>query len=353
MKVVFCWSGMSGYMAACWRALGERSEVNASVLVALWSMPWAKEITEHIPDFVGLTREEVSNSQLVEQLVLERNPDIIVICGWACSSFVRLAFNPKLRNVRFIMAMDTPWRGTWRQWLAPLKLRRLVARIDAVFVTGERCWQYARHLGFNEAAIRRGTYGIDYAAIAPARQMRLNLGEWPKRFLFIGRYSPEKGIQVLVEAYRRYRSSVPDPWPLAACGGGELATMFAAQDGIEDLGFTQPAQMTKVLSGFGVFLLASTFDPWPLVIVESCAAGLPILCTEACGSAVELVRPYYSGLTAATGDASSFARGMLWMHQHYNQLPEMGERAQQFAAAYSAQAWAERWTALFRDILTP
>ena len=78
----------------------------------------------------------------------------------------------------------------------------------------------------------------------------------------------------------------------------------------------------------GVFVLASRYDPWPLVIVESSAAGLPVLCTEACGSAVELVRAHYNGWLVATGDIADFARGLLLAHESYNDLPLMGRRAQ-------------------------
>jgi glycosyltransferase involved in cell wall biosynthesis len=104
-----------------------------------------------------------------------------------------------------------------------------------------------------------------------------------------------------------------------------------------------------------VFVLASHFDPWPLVVVESSAAGLPVLCTESCGSAVELVRSYFNGLTVATADIDALAGGMRWMHDHAGELSEMGRRGRELAAAYSAQMWAVRWSQATRDaaVATP
>ena len=58
-----------------------------------------------------------------------------------------------------------------------------------------------------------------------------------------------------------------------------------------DRGFVQPADQAAIWAEHGAFALASRYDPWPLVIVEACAAGLPVIHSEACGSAVELVRP--------------------------------------------------------------
>jgi glycosyltransferase involved in cell wall biosynthesis len=250
------------------------------------------------------------------------------------------------------MVMDTPLQRSWRRRLARVRLRPYLARMSRVVVPGERAWQYARYLGVPEAKIRRAMYGIDYDALAPLHARRLaQPGGWPKRFLFTGRYVEEKGIDVLLDGYASYRKQSPAPFGLTCCGMGPMKNLLVGRDGVEDLGFVQPGDLPAVLARCGVFVLCSRFDPWPLVVVEACAAGLPVICTEACGSAVELVRTNYSGLTIATGDADAVARGLLWAERHYVDAPVMGARAQHFAAAYSAQAWADRWEHLLGELV--
>jgi glycosyltransferase involved in cell wall biosynthesis len=78
-------------------------------------------------------------------------------------------------------------------------------------------------------------------------------------------------------------------------------------------------------------------------VVEASSAGLPVVCTEACGSAVELVRSYYNGVTVATDNAGALADGLRFIHDNADRLPEMGRRGRDLAAAYSAQIWAQRW----------
>ena len=34
---------------------------------------------------------------------------------------------------------------------------------------------------------------------------------------------------------------------------------------------------------------------------------------------------------------------MQWMHEHEAELPALGRNGRMMAAAFSAQAWAERW----------
>ena len=142
-----------------------------------------------------------------------------------------------------------------------------------------------------------------------------------------------------------------DNTPTLTCTGkGPLAHLLKAP-GIEDLGFVQPDDQPELWARCGAFVLSSTFDPWPLVVVEASAAGLPVVCTAACGSAVELVRSHHNGLTVATGDAEALAGGLSFIHQAYDRLPEMGRRGQVLAEAYRGEAYADRWEAMFREML--
>jgi hypothetical protein len=78
---------------------------------------------------------------------------------------------------------------------------------------------------------------------------------------------------------------------------------------------------------------------------------LPVICTEACGASVEVVRSHFNGFTVATGAVDPLARAMGWMHDHYDALPEMGRRGIQMAAPFTNHLWATRWHTLFGDIL--
>lgn len=155
----------------------------------------------------------------------------------------------------------------------------------------------------------------------------------------------------MLAAYRLYRSSVPKPWTLSCCGMGSLSKSLLGIEGVEDVGFLQPHLLPDVFSSHGVFVIASRFDPWPLVVVEACAAGLPIICTEACGSAVELVRAYFNGFTVATDDVKALAEKMIWMHLNYNALPSLGFNGISLASAYSAEVWAQSWRDMCSEVL--
>lgn len=351
MKILLCWQGISGYLSACWKALAATPGIELSIL----STPSFRNFDTNVLaglDCHVMSEQENNAPDFNKQWINSRNPDVILLCGWIHPIWNRFPYESEFKNKPFILAFDTPWRGMLRQRLAPFKLAKMFRRMDCVIVPGERAWQYARHLGFPEKKVRRGMYGIDFDAFSPMYDRRLaeNNGQWPRRFLYVGRYAEEKAIEILVEAYRLYCKQISDPWPMTTCGAGEKKHLFENVPNLTDRGFVQPVDQPAIWASHGAFVIASRYDPWPLVIVEACAAGLPILCTESCGSSVELVRQYYNGTSVGTDDPQSLANGMLWLHRNHDKCPQMGQLSQQFAAAYSAQIWATRMLELCNEL---
>ena len=94
----------------------------------------------------------------------------------------------------------------------------------------------------------------------------------------------------------------------------------------------------------GVMVLPSKFDPWPLVVLESCAAGLPVIATEYCGSTVENVRNLYNGLVVSGDSIEELAQALYSVHKtYYNDLAEWGKRASRMVEGYSSEMWVEKW----------
>jgi len=300
-------------------------------------------------NWLPLNEADRFDASLLARHVHDFNPDVVILAGWLNRAYRSLASSREFRHIRFFMGMDTPWRGTFKQQLARYTLRGYLSHIDMAMVTGERSWQYARRLGFAESHIRRGVYGVDYAALSRLHQQRLAAGPWPRQFLFAGRYAPEKGLDVLLDAYSQYARSVEHPWQLVCCGKGPLAETLRGHNGVVDRGFLQPHEVHAEMVRSGAFILPSRYDPWPLALVESCAAGLPVICSNACGSAVEIVRDAYSGFTFATGDSGELHKTLLRVH-HSRELAAIGGRAREFAAPYSAEEWATRWLSAAAEV---
>lgn len=350
MKIAFIWTNISGYMSSCWHELNSYENVEVCVCAYEPSefAPFDKSILGGL-DYTLLSREERVDLLCWKEYVNSVQADVYVICGWVNPHFEKLALYIKSKGSKVVVVLDTPFEGKLRQYLTRFRYKRLFDHTDMFVATGERSYQYALRFGIS-APIRRGLYGVQYnqLKLAYARRCKSN---WPRAFLFIGRYSKEKNLELLLKAYAEYRSCVDAPWSLICCGTGPMKALLSGQSGVEDRGFCQPSEIVDVMAASGAFVLPSEFDPWPLVIVEACSSGLPVICSQACGSVVENVRDYYNGIHVETGNVSDMTRALIEVHMHHQDLPTWGARSQQLAAAFSSAAWATRWSRWLQNLL--
>lgn len=343
IKIVFSWSTISGYMAVCWRELAKQTNVELFVVAhrSGGTTAFGDKLMEGIPHRL-LDADEKLDCALVESIVAQQRPDVVAMTGWWLPTNRALAASAQLSDVKFIMGVDTPWRHE-AQFLTRFRYWTYFKQIDHVFVTGERSWQYVRRLGFPPARISRGMYGVDVARWSQLVTQR-EAQHWPRIFLFLGRYTEVKALDVLIAAYQKYRVQVENPWMLTCCGKGDDAKKLEGVEGVIDRGFVQPEDLDAVFLQSGALVMPSRFDPWPLALVEAAAAGLPIICSDACGSAVENVRDGFNGYVLPTGDVDALAGAMLRLHEQGDILKEWGRCSNQFAQAYSTEMWVGRWT---------
>lgn len=355
MRVAILWSEISGYMASCWRALAALPGFEVEVIA--FKPDGAKTNAAFDPSVVleGITRHrlldasEREDAGLIADHLAAFNPEAVSVVGWGHGPYRRVAMDPRFKNAGMVMAIDTPWRARAKQYVTRFAVKRFFDRMDIAVPAGERAWQYCRRLGFEEARIRRGLYAAETSRFTRVHDDRVRRGDegWPRAFMFVGRYVDMKGIGTLLEAYSRYRARVDRPWELMCCGMGAWGEKIRSAEGVRDLGFAQPDVLGERLAMAGCFVLASHYEPWGVALVEAMATGMPVICTEQVGAAVEVVRTFHNGLMVPTADAEAMARAMAWMHEHRDRLAGMGRHAREAAEAFGADVWAERWQDAF------
>jgi glycosyltransferase involved in cell wall biosynthesis len=339
-RVAVLWTGLSGYLAACLRALKQRG---AALFVAHTAI--AKNAPFDSSEFAFFDRSHAwtggpNASKLLSEL-RDFNPDAVLCAGWHVDAYrkMMLEFAGKVPRV---MTMDNQWRGTPKQWLGIASSRFCVRPLsDYVWVPGERQAQFARRLGFEQSRIMRGMLSADTAAFSDTASARRKSAARANAFLYAGRFVPEKGLDVLMDAYRQYRHRSSDPWPFIACGQGPQAHLLANQPGVTVTGFVQPRNLPSMFGQASCFVLPSRFEPWGVVVHEACAAGMSVIATTEVGASVHLVQDGYNGYTFGPGDRSRLAE-LLWS---YSNLPEenrrlMSERSAALAGQFTPERWA-------------
>ncbi len=238
--------------------------------------------------------------------------------------------------------MDNQWRGRPKQWLGVLTSKIFVQRLfDTALVAGKRQAVFARKLGFSQDNIWYGFCPCDFPQFDAARRPLTSIDE-RRSFLYAGRLAPEKGIDTLIAAYRRYRAETLEPWPLKVAGTGPLRNIVEREPGVEYQGFIQPDALPPLFASAGCFVLASRFEPWGVVIHEAAAAGLPVICTAACGSSDHLVKNGSSGFVVETDKPVSLAEAMKKVSDLSREArTEMGIASYKLACQFTPETWAK------------
>lgn len=155
--------------------------------------------------------------------------------------------------------------------------------------------------------------------VQPHRAIR---SETRKGGLYVGRLSPEKGIDVLIAASRLAPES-----PLRIVGGGPLEAPVKESFGNAWLG-TQPRETVLRLLGESLYLVAPStcYESFGLALVEAFSCGTPVIASRR-GAFAELVEDGRTGLLFDPGNAQDLAAKMQWAESHPEEMRRMGEAA--------------------------
>jgi glycosyltransferase involved in cell wall biosynthesis len=121
--------------------------------------------------------------------------------------------------------------------------------------------------------------------------------------LFVGRLTEIKGVQILLDAWRGLSGRIP----LKIVGDGALRAAVEsaarARPEIEWLG-QQPRERVQRLmrEAYALIFPSVWYEPFPLVVLEALAAGLPVIASNL-GSMASVIQHGHNGLHFAAGDA--------------------------------------------------
>jgi glycosyltransferase involved in cell wall biosynthesis len=165
---------------------------------------------------------------------------------------------------------------------------------------------------------------------------------------YLGRLSPEKGVNTLLEAWLRHEPGVP----LVICGNGPMAPQVEqAARRCDNIAWYPNRSDEEVLQRMGeaaVFILPSTnYEGVPKTIVESYAKGTPVVASRL-GAMAELVREGLSGACFTPGDAADLAATVRRVTGDADRLSRMRAASRRlFETQYSASVSYSRLVEIY------
>jgi glycosyltransferase involved in cell wall biosynthesis len=340
MKVAVLWPQLSGYLNACLRELASRPGVELLVVHRrpAYDAPFDERQFSWMPARIQYVGRPDRVALLTE--VQAFAPDVLLVASWHVSEYRHVLLHLRPRPLR-VLCMDNQWRGTLKQHLGVIASPWYVRRIyDVAFLPGERQACFARRLGFSDDRIWQGILCPDTAPLVSVAETRHS--PLPHTFGYLGRISPEKGIQDLLQAYDMYHASSAAPWDLHVAGVGPLSPEVDRHQAVIQSGFVQPAELGAWMKTIGCLVVPSRFEAWGVALSEGASAGLPIIATNACGAVPHLVHDFANGRVARTGDVRSLAECMKYIASlSDDERLAMGRVSRGLASPYTPARWAD------------
>ena len=271
-------------------------------------------------------------SARVKATLTQLQPDALAIPGWDDRVGLHALKWAVASSIPVVLMSESNETDAPRQWLKERIKQRVVRLCGTGLVGGSCAVNYLARLGLAKARIFQGYDAVDndyFASSAEeAREHCSKIGNThglpEKFFLASGRFVEKKNLSRLLQAYARYRAlcasplrlergegrgevsspSSPQPWNLVLLGDGPLRSSLLALRsslGLEHCvrmpGFKQYGELPSYYGLASAFVHASTVEQWGLVVNEAMASGLPVLVSNRCGCAPDLVQEGVNGFT--------------------------------------------------------
>jgi glycosyltransferase involved in cell wall biosynthesis len=239
--------------------------------------------------------------------------------------------------------------------LSYLPLRHLYRSADAVVAYGTHVAAYVTARGAHNVEIAPQSVDNDFwrspEVSAPHEE------HWPAdvavRFMFAGRRVREKGVEVLLEAWRT-SGLRPPAAALALVGVGSDAPAAigagAERDGVLCFDSVGALELRNLYAAADVLVVPSIQtrafrEPWGLVVNEAMNRGLAVIASDAVGAAAGgLARDGESGLIVPAGDSGALAAALARLAADAPLRERLGAAGREDVRAFDHDAWAAGFT---------
>jgi len=286
-KILYLYSEVMPYVESVLKVLVEK--YNDDVCVISWDK---KNLTPYRPNLKSVdyySRSVLSDDEMMS-IAEKFNPNVIYVSGRMDKGYLSIVVDFKKKGVPVVAGMDNQWCGCLKQIIQiSLKYFLFKKYFTHIFVPGARQYTLAYFLGFKEKILMNLYSGNTDLFCHIKREYRF------KRIVFLGRLEKIKGLDLLLEAWKRINLEKYTDWELVLIGAGSLEVMAKNVENVKTYGFLTQKEIVKVINGDCVFCLPSRKEPWGVVVHEMASAGLPMILSKGVGAGDEFLINGYNG----------------------------------------------------------
>lgn len=168
--------------------------------------------------------------------------------------------------------------------------------------------------------------------------------------VFIGRFSPEKRVSLLIRLFLQANEQLNHEYVLKIYGLGEMdqetANLIQENACVQFMGSTQNPK--EVFLSSALLLMTSSFEGMPLTVLEAAECGVPTLAMNFGASATEIILQGKTGIVVEQDDQEAFVSELVGLLSNSFKLQEMSLEVKQFAKQFHQEAVIQKWSELLK-----
>jgi glycosyltransferase involved in cell wall biosynthesis len=166
-------------------------------------------------------------------------------------------------------------------------------------------------------------------------------------------HTAQKGQDYIIEVARRLEKSHPQ-FQFLLVGGGEdeqmLRQLSSALSNVAFAGWVD--NVGDYLAAFDLFILPSNKEGIGGILLDAMDQALPVIASRA-GGVPEIVHDGENGLLIDIGRSDQLEEAILRLYDDAGLRQRLGARGREFSRAFTADAMADRYLALYRQATEP
>ncbi|MCE7039493.1 glycosyltransferase family 4 protein [Dyadobacter sp. CY312] len=293
-------------------------------------------------------------------------PTVLNVTGWFDWAQVILMVYARRKGVKIVLSSESSTADHNRSGIKEKIKKWIVGMADAFFCFGKSSADYLINLGINRSKI-----AVDNAAVIDEDIIKSNFDQAKKQlpnsqadtkhntFVFVGRLAPEKNLEMLLGSFMKLQDEEPigEFWNLLFVGEGpekkhlqELAAKSSFPGNIQFAGGFPWYKVPSWLAKSDILVLPSLSEPWGLVVNEAMVCGMPVIVSETCGCAGDLVSNGVNGFTFNPKKQPTLDKALFYFMQHPDKINEMGMESKKLVERFSSKKVAAEMVKCYHNL---
>ena len=173
-----------------------------------------------------------------------------------------------------------------------------------------------------------------------------------KKVIAAGRIAPIKGFHNLIIAWKAVYDVCPE-WELHIYGEDYLNTQKDLEKLINENGLSQviffkgtSANMVQTFTDYSLYVMSSSTECFPMVLLESLSVGLPIVSFDCPNGPRNIINNKEDGLLVEDQNIGDLAKNILFLIQNKHERINFGVQAKANSFRFSTSIVMKQWTNL-------